>query len=117
MIERKYERHKYGSYMRVTDNSTHELLGYLSDLSLGGFRLDSPKALPVKKDYTLRLDYASVVEEKPYIVFVAQVRWLRPDPITPNEYSAGFQIVSMAPSEQEIYQTVVDTYGPPEPTW
>ena len=59
---RKDERHKNGDYMRVTDNNTGEIIGYLTEISLGGFRLETPKALLVEKDYTLRLEYA--IEEK-----------------------------------------------------
>jgi hypothetical protein len=117
MKDRKDQRHKYGDYMRVMDNFTHELLGYLSEISLGGFRIDTPKALAVKRDYTLRLEYTSPVAEKPYIVLVARVKWLQPDPITPNEYIAGFQIVSISPPEHEIYRSIVDTYGPPKHKW
>ena len=114
---RSDERHKFGFYMRVTDNNTHELLGYLSEISLKGFKLDTPKVMTVKKDYTLRLEYASVVEEKPYIGFIARAKWSQPDPITPNEYIVGFQIVSISPSEREIYQNIVENYGPLKHKW
>jgi hypothetical protein len=117
MKDRKDERHKNGDFMRVTDNFTHELLGYLSEISLGGFRVESPKALKVKNDYTLRLEFTTEAVDRPYVVVVARVKWLRPDPITPNEYIAGFQIVSISPSEQEVYQTIVDKYGPPPHKW
>jgi len=108
---RSDERHEHGFYMRVTDNNTHELLGYLTDVSLRGFKLDTPKILTVKKDYTLRLEYTSEFVEKPFIVFIARVEWSRLDPITPNEYIVGFQIVSISPPELEIYQSIVKNYG------
>ena len=103
--------------MRVTDNYTYELLGYLSEISLRGFKLDTQKVLTVKNDYTLRLEYASEAADKPYIVFFARAKWSQPDPITPNEYIVGFQIVSIAPSEQKIYQSIVEKYGPPKHKW
>jgi len=103
--------------MRVTDNNTHELLGYLTEISLRGFKLETPKVLAVKKDYTLRLEYASEVTDKPYIIFVARAMWSQTDPITPNEYIEGFQIVRISPSEQEIYQRIVEMYGPPKHNW
>jgi hypothetical protein len=111
---KREERHKNGDYMRVTDNYTYELLGYLSEISLRGFKLDTSKVLTVKKDYTLRLEYASEATDKPYIVFVARAKWSEPDPLTPNEYIVGFQIVSISPSEQAIYQSIVEKYGPPK---
>jgi hypothetical protein len=103
--------------MRVTDNFTHELLGYLTEISLGGFRLEGPKTLKVKKDYTIRLEYGATEADKPYIVFVARAKWIRPDPIMPGENILGFQIVSISPSEQEVYERVVESYGPPKHKW
>ncbi len=114
---RKYERHNHGVYMRVTENDTEEIIGYLTEISLGGFRLESPKNLAVDKDYTLRLEYAIEEEDKRYIVMVARARWIQPDPVTPYEYILGFQIVSMAASEQEIYKNIVDNYGMSKPQW
>ena len=108
---RSDERHEHGFYMRVTDNNTHELLGYITDVSLRGFKLDTPKILTVKKDYTLRLEYTSEFVEKPFIVLIARVKWSRLDPITPNEYIVGFQIVNISPPELEIYQSIVKNYG------
>ena len=43
MKDRRDERHTHGYYMRVTDNRAGELLGYLSEISLGGFKLESPR--------------------------------------------------------------------------
>jgi hypothetical protein len=114
---KREERHKNGDYMRVTDNNTYELLGYLSEISLRGFKLDTSKVLTVRKDYTLRLEYASEATDKPYIVFVARAKWSEPDPLTPNEYMVGFQIVSISPSEQAIYQSIVEKYGPHKHKW
>jgi hypothetical protein len=114
---RKDDRHKNGDYMRVTDNNTGEIIGYLTEISLGGFRLETPKALLVEKDYTLRLEYAIEEKEKWYIVFVARAKWRQPDPIEPYEYILGFQIVNIAPSEQEIYQSIVENYGLPKHNW
>ena len=114
---RKNERHNNGVYMRVTDHDTEEIIGYLTEISLGGFRLESPKNLTVDKDYTLRLEYASEATDKLYIVFVARAKWSQPDPITPNEYIVGFQIVNISPSEQAIYQSIVEKYGPPKHNW
>ena len=114
---RKEGRHKGGDYMRVIDNDTEEIIGYLTEISLGGFRLECPKLLTLDKDYTLRLEYALEEKDKWYVVFVAQAKWSQADPITPSEYIQGFQIVAIAPSEQEIYQGIVENYGQSKPQW
>jgi len=111
------ERVKFGYYMRVVDNNTHELVGYLSDISPRGFKLDSQKALTINKDYALRLDLTSEIANEPYIVFVARAMWGQPDPINPNEYIQGFQIVNISPNEQKIFRRIVEKYGTPESKW
>jgi hypothetical protein len=114
---RKYERYKNGDYMRVTDHNTEEIIGYITEISMGGFTLETPKALLVEKEYTLRLEYAIDEKGKRYIVFVARAKWSQPDPITPYEYILGFQIVNIAPPEQEIYQRIVENYCQSKPQW
>jgi len=103
--------------MRVTDNNTHELVGYLSDISPRGFKLDSQKALTANKDYALRLDLTAEISDKSYIAFVARARWNQPDPIDPFGHNEGFQIVNISPYDQEIFQRIVEKYGTPESKW
>jgi hypothetical protein len=112
--KRKDERRKFGYYMRVTDNNTHETVGYLSDVSRQGFKLESQKALQTKIEYNLRLEMTYEIAKQPYIVLVAQALWSQPDPITPNEYIEGFKIVSVSPHDEEIFQRIVEKYGKPE---
>lgn len=41
MAERRHlDRRQFSYYMRVTDESTGHLLGHLTDISTGGFKLD-----------------------------------------------------------------------------
>jgi c-di-GMP-binding flagellar brake protein YcgR len=112
LTERRREgRRNNGDYMRVTDNITSDLIGYVIEISQGGFRLECPKALAVGEDRTMRLEYTIEVQDKSFIVFIARARWIRPDPVMPNEYVQGFQIVSMEPAAKKIYQGIVENYG------
>jgi PilZ domain len=103
--------------MRVIDNNTHEFIGHLSDISPRGFKLDSQKVLTINKDYAIRLDLTSEIANRSCIIFVARVMWGQPDPMNPTEYIEGFQIVSISPGEQEIFQRIVEKYGTPESKW
>lgn len=116
--ERRFsKRRKFGYYMRVVDNNTQELLGYLADISPRGFKLDSTKPLIVNKDYTMRLDLTPEISERPYIVFVARTKWSQPDSTDPFAHNEGFQIVNMTPHDEVIFQRLVDKYGTPESKW
>jgi hypothetical protein len=114
---RKIKRRKFGYYMQVIDNETHELVGYLSDISPQGFKLDTQKALPVNQEYTLRMDLTAEISEKSYIAFVARAMWKKPDPLDPASQIEGFQIIGITPYEKGIYQRIVEKYGKPESTW
>jgi hypothetical protein len=111
------KRHKFGYYMRAIDNNTNELLGYLSDISPRGFKLEVKKALTIDKDYSVKLELTSEISGMPYIVFVARVLWSHPDPITPIEYIGGFRIISISPSDQEIFNRIMEKYGTPQSKW
>lgn len=111
------ERRKFGYYMRVMDNNTGELVGYLADISPRGFKLDSKQALNVNKDYSFRLDLTPEISDKPHIAFVARAKWSQPDSNDPYMYNDGFQIVSITPRDEEIYQRIVVKYGSPESKW
>lgn len=114
---RTSNRRKFGYYMPVYDNSTNECVGYLSDISARGFRLESQKALVVHTVYQLRLNLTAEISKTSYIGFFAEVVWSQPDPITPIDYIHGFQIVSIAPGEQATYQRLVEKYGQSESKW
>ena len=39
--KRKIDRREFTYYMQVTDDATKQLIGYLTDISTGGFKLDA----------------------------------------------------------------------------
>lgn len=108
---RQSERKDFSYYMRLIDTQTQELVGHLVDISTGGFKLDSPKPLPLEKDYQLHLDLTSEVASKPFMVFKARSKWCQSDPLDPFVYNVGFQITEMAPVDMEIFNRIVEKYG------
>jgi hypothetical protein len=114
---RTSKRRRFGYYMRMVDNNAHENIGYLSDISSRGFKLDSSRPVQVQRDYSLRLDLTPEISEKPYIVFIARSKWSNPDPTDPTSFIQGFEIVNIAPSDREVFQRIVDKYGSPESKW
>lgn len=114
---RSSNRRKFGYYMPVIDNKTQKIVGYLSDISSGGFKLESQKSIVTNTVFHLRLDLTPEFSRRPNIVFFARVAWSQPDPISPLEFVHGFQIVSIAPDEQAIYDRIVGKYGVTESKW
>jgi hypothetical protein len=97
--------------MRVTDESTGKLVGHFSDISTGGFKLDSSKPVQINKDYRLRIDQTNEISNKSYITFTARARWCNVDAFDPNIFNVGFQIIEMTPGDYDIFVKMFSTYG------
>jgi len=109
--KRKIARRDFTYYMQVTDAISKQLIGYLSDISTGGFRLDSPKQIAAGKDFRMQIELTPDIADKNSMVFVARSKWCRPDHVDPNTYNVGFEIINMAPSDVAIFERMFDKYG------
>jgi hypothetical protein len=108
---RQLSRRNFSYYMRVTDESTGKLVGHFSDISTGGFKLDSSKPVAVNVDYRLRIDQTNEISNKSFITFIARARWCQLDAYDPNMYNVGFQIIEMTPGDYDIFVKMFSTYG------
>jgi hypothetical protein len=108
---RLINRRKFGYYMPVFENATNEILGYLSDISPRGFKLEGNRPLPVYKVYSMRLNLSAEISPVSTIVFDAEVVWCEPSPYSPTEYEYGFQIVSIKPADQRVFTHLVEKYS------
>ena len=108
---RKLNRRAFTYYMQVTDDVTKQLLGYLSDISTGGFKLDCDKRLPLGQDYRLSVQLTAEIADKTTMVFIARSKWCSPDHIDPTSFNVGFEIINMAPSDMLIFQKMFEKYG------
>ena len=110
---RTVNRRKFEYYMPVIDIQTQESVGYLADISPLGFRIDGTKPIKIGSEFSLRLDLTSDISRQSYIVVQAKVVWSQADPVMPNEYLHGFQILSILPDDQIIYQQIINRFGKP----
>ena len=108
---RKIDRNDFSYYMRLVDSQTQELIGHLADISSGGFKLDSQNPIPENKDFRFRMDLTSEVASKPSMEFVARSVWCKVDPLDPFLYNVGFQLISIAPGDVEIFNRMMEKYG------
>jgi hypothetical protein len=109
--KRKINRRDFSYYMQVTNDVTKELLGYLSDISTGGFKVDSPKKIMPGQDFRLHIELTPDIAEKNSMVFIARSKWCQPDHIDPTSFNVGFEIMNMSPSDRTIFQRMFDKYG------
>ena len=112
MAERRQkDRKEFSYYMRLVDNDTQELVGHLTDISTGGFKMDSQGPIPVNKDFRFRMDLTSEVANKPSMTFMARSKWCEVDPLDPFTYNVGFQLINIAPGDLAIFNRMMEKYG------
>jgi hypothetical protein len=109
--KRKLDRRDFSYYMQVTNDLTKEVLGYLSDISTGGFKLDSQNAIAPGQEYRIHIELTPEIADKNVMVFIARSKWCHRDHIDPNSYNVGFEIINMDPSDRAIFQRMFDRYG------
>lgn len=109
--KRKISRRDFTYYMQVKDAVTKEIIGYLSDISAKGFKLDSQKEIPPGKDFRLLIDLTPEIANQNSMVFIARSKWCRRDHVDPFTFNVGFEITNMAPSDMQIFQRMFDKYG------
>lgn len=109
--KRKKDRRDFTYYMQVKDDATKQIIGYLSDISTGGFKLDCPQQIPTGQDFRLHVDLTADIADKTSMVFIARSKWCHPDHIDPTSFNVGFEIVNMAPSDMVIFQRIFEKYG------
>jgi hypothetical protein len=109
--KRKISRRDFTYYMQVTNDSTKEVLGYLSDISTGGFKLDSQKPITPGQDFRVRIELTPEIADKNVMIFIVRSKWCHRDHIDPNSYNVGFEITNMVPSDMAIFQRMFEKYG------
>ena len=109
--KRKIDRRDFSYYMQVKDETTRQVIGYLSDISSGGFKLDCQKEIPPGTDFRMHLDLTPEIADKNSMVFIARSKWTKRDFVDPNTYNVGFEIVNIAPSDMLIIQRMFEKYG------
>ena len=108
---RKLDRRTFSYYMRLMNENTGELVGHLADISTGGFKMESLKAIQPNTDFLFRIELSGEVANAPYMVFGARSKWCRPDPIDKSIYDVGFQITDITPANLEIFSRMFERYG------
>ena len=112
MANKRVENRKdFSYYMQLTDATTRQFIGHLADISTGGFKLDSDGPIPIGKEYRFRLALTAEVSDKPFMIFSAQSKWCKTDPIDPFVYNTGFHLLEMHPEDRSVFVRVLQLYG------
>ncbi len=108
---RQKSRRTFSYYMRVLDDASGKLIGHLSDIGTGGFKLDSKYAVPLDVDLHLRIDQTGEISKKSFVAFSARARWCKPDREDPTMFNVGFQLIEVSAEDYDIFVKMFNTYG------
>lgn len=97
--------------MLVKDEHNGRLIGHLSDISTGGFKVESTHPLSANSNLRLRIEQTGQISTKSYLIFVARAMWCQKDSYDPTMYNIGFKIVDMSPSDYDVYVKMFNVYG------
>jgi len=109
--KRAESRKDFSYYMQLTDAETKEIVGYLADISTGGFKLDSNEPIPIEKEFRFHFALTPDVATKPFMIFSAKSKWCQRDPVDPFVYNTGFHVIEMHPMDRDIFNRVLSLYG------
>ena len=109
--KRRISRRDFTYYMQVKDAASKQIVGYLADISMGGFKLDTQMEIPPGKDFRLLIDLTPDIANQNSMIFIARSKWCRRDHVDPFTFNVGFEIVNMSPGDMLIFQRMFDKYG------
>jgi len=108
---RSITRIKISYYVPIVNAESYEKLGILAEITTKGLLVDSQKLLPIDHQFKLRLDLTDENFDQPFINFIAQVKWVRPDRFDPGYYNIGFEMVNLSQTDKRIIQKLMADYA------
>lgn len=107
---RKHKRAHLFDYLEVLDRGTGLHIGHLADISPQGIMLVSKNPIPLKRDFSFRLQLPETVTDRKEINFRAFCLWCKED-FNPDFYVSGFHINEIEEYEMEIIKNLIKSHG------
>ncbi len=96
-------------YLRVFDQDTGKLLGYIVDISTSGMMLISDQPLPVHKEYRLYVDVPQEEGQRERVFLKALSLWSSKD-INPDFFDTGFRLLDLTMEQLYKVQLIIDDF-------
>ena len=108
---RKIDRRCLVFYLRVMDQTSSEILGYLIDISEEGVMLMGDSKVVVGEEYQLRMRLPALMKkDRDEVVLSATSKWCKPDKDT-KTYLAGFQLGELHPAVRRLIKNLINDFG------
>jgi hypothetical protein len=108
--KRGLERRHLIFYLRVMEQGTPAVLGFLVDLTTEGFMLMSEKPLPVGKKFKLSMRVPRGASPDKVIEFSALSKWCHTS-VNPDLFDAGFEMLEITPAAYKQIRTLIKELG------
>ncbi|MBT3339272.1 MAG: PilZ domain-containing protein [Anaerolineae bacterium] len=111
MEERRTIPRKYlMAYSSVYIQSTGRMLGYLSDLTLGGLMVIGKESIKIGREIDLHIDLPEMpsIDEK-FLRIKARVVRCQPD-LDPRLFNIGFEFLDLSDHEKPIIAQMIESY-------
>ena len=100
-------------YLRVFDQVTGNLLGYLSNINNEGIMLTSDMPLEIDTVLEMKMTVPGNIEENNMIHFTAKVVWCEKDEQT-NYYDSGMSLTEISDKNEELIKNLITRFTKPE---
>ncbi|MDH5648244.1 MAG: PilZ domain-containing protein [Gammaproteobacteria bacterium] len=104
---RKLKRWQLIYSLRVFESASHQLFGYLSDISDNGMSLVTEKAIPVNRGMRLSMEVRQQNSEILPVELDARSVWVNQDEET-GLYRAGFELSGLDPLLVTSVRCIID---------
>jgi hypothetical protein len=114
MEGRHTQRKQIIYYLRVFEQDTGKLLGYLSDLTTKGFMTIGDKKVKAGKTYRLRMDLPQEMKGAKRIIFKAKALWCKPD-ANPDFCNTGYRMLNLSKEDTQTIDGLIRDFLYEEP--
>ena len=107
--KRKSPRKALKVYLKVTDEKTDELFGYMVDVTKEGIQLTSEDVLETEVSFQLKLELPVEIEGKKFISFSSTSKWSEKDRES-DYYNSGFQLDEISAEDQKLVEQLIQKF-------
>lgn len=108
--KRKFDRRQLFYYLKVNHYQTHELAGYLADISTQGLMLFTKENVPLDKVFNFRINLDKELGMGQDLVFEARSLWKEKD-VNPDYLIIGFRFIDMGQAGIDVVKYLITKYG------
>ncbi len=112
--KRKFDRRQLYYYLKVIQDDTGRIAGYLGDISTQGLMIFAKERLEIKQLFRLRIkldkDLNKALEMKDDLIFDAKSLWVEKD-ANPDYYAIGFVFLDLNQADMDRVTSLIKKYG------